>query len=169
MSDKMTIAQALRRVKKLKGLVAESEQRAKASVSYDVSKVPSFRFQDSFDKMYAYQTEMVTLQARVAIANAGALVKDGDLTISMALAIRLLDELKGRIVFLKGLSLRDESIKDRQSEWDDAENKHIYRVVETVFKSDLTEQDRDLKIKALQDHFEVLNNAVEDANHVVVV
>lgn len=50
MSDKTTVAQALRRIKKLKGLIAENEQRAKTGVSYDASKVPAFRYQEAADK-----------------------------------------------------------------------------------------------------------------------
>jgi uncharacterized small protein (DUF1192 family) len=169
MSDKMTIAQALRRIKKLKGLIAENEQRAKAGVSYDVTKVPAFRFRESLDKMFALQDEMVALEARVAIANATATVQDGDRVVSMALAVRSIQELKGRIALLKGLHLRNETVKDRQTEWDDNESKHITRVSETVYMSDLTEQDRDSQIKSLQDHFEVLNNAIENVNHEVMV
>ena len=67
------------------------------------------------------------------------------------------------------LLLRNEVVKDRQNEWDDTEMKHISRVTETTFVSDLTEQDRDSQIKTLQDRFEVLNNSVEDANHTVTV
>lgn len=112
---------------------------------------------------------MVALEARVAVANATAIVNDGDKSISMALAIRTLQELKGRIAFLKGLHLRNETVKDRQTEWDDVEMKHINRFTETVFKSDLSEQDRDSQVRGLQDRFETLNNAVEDANHTVLV
>lgn len=169
MSDKMTVAQALRRIKKLKGLIAESGERARTGVSYDVSKLPAFRFQESLIAMWKAQDEMISLEARVAVANATAMVQDGNETISLALAIRTLQELKGRLAFLKVLNLRNETVKDRQTEWDDAEGKHIYRTTETVFQSDLTEQSRDSQVKALQDHFETLNNAVEDANHAVVV
>ncbi len=55
MSEKVTIAQALRRIKKLKGAIAENQQRANAGVSYDVSKVPAFRFQEAFAAMTAAQ------------------------------------------------------------------------------------------------------------------
>lgn len=169
MSEKLTIAQALRRIKKLKGQIAENEQRAKSGVSYDATKVPAFRFKESFDKMIAAQDEAIALEAKVAIANATAVVQDGQQVIPVATAVRTLQELKGRIAFLKGLHLRNEVVKDRQNEWDDTEMKHISRVTETTFVSDLTEQDRDSQIKTLQDRFEVLNNSVEDANHTVTV
>lgn len=169
MSDKMTIAQALRRIKKLKGQIAEHQQRAVAGVSYDVTKVPAFRFQEAADAMLTIQDEVVALEARVAIANATSTVTDGDKEVPMALAIRTLQELKGRIAFLKGLHLRNETVKDRQQEWDDVEMKHVNRVTETTFKSDLSEQDRDRQVRDLQNRFEVLNNTVEDANHTVTV
>lgn len=169
MSEKMTIAQALRRIKKLKGLIAENQQRAQAGVSYDATKVPAFRYQEAFKAMTQAQLEMVGLESRVAVANATATVKHQDQDILLAQAVRLLQELKGQIAFLKGLHLRNEVVKDRQQEWDDIEMKHIARVTETTFKSDLSEQERDRQVKEIQDTFETLNNAVEDANHTVMV
>lgn len=169
MSEKITIAQALRRIKKLKGIIAENQQRASAGVSYDVAKVPAFRFQEAFAAMTQAQLEMVDLEARVAVANAKSKVEHKGNKILLAQAVRLLQELKGQIAFLKGLHLRNETVKDRQQDWDDTEMKHITRWTETVFKSDLTEQDRDRQVKEIQDTFEVLNNAVEDVNHTVTV
>ena len=170
MSDKLTIAQALRRIKKLKGQIAENEQRARAGVSYDSAKVPAFRYQEAVEKMFATQDEVVALESRVAVANAtGTVTVSGEGTLPLSQAVRILQELKGRIAFLKGLHLRSETVKDRSQEWDDTEMKHITRVTETTFVSDLSEQDRDNQVKTLQDRFETLNNAVEDANHTVTV
>jgi len=169
MSDKMTIAQALRRIKKLKGLMAESAHRAQVGVRYDASQVPAFRYQASFDAMVKAQQEMLDLESRVAVANAQAGVHYQGTFLTLARAIRELQELKGRVAFLKGLNLKAETIKDRQSEWDDTEMKHITRVTETVFVSDLSEQARDKQVKQTQDEFETLNNLVEDANHIVTV
>lgn len=169
MPDTLTIAQALRKIKKLKGQIAEHEQRAKAGVSYDVNKVPAFRYTDSVNAMFQLQDEVVALEARVAVANANAKVKDGNEEVSLARAIRTLQELKGRLAFLKGLHLRRETVKDRQTEWDDDQMKNVTRVTETTYSSDLSEVERDQQIKALQDRFESLNNAVEDANHTITV
>jgi hypothetical protein len=169
MSDKMTIAQALRRIKKLKGQIAEHYQRAAAGVSYDITKLPTFRYAEEVAAMFALQDEMVALEARVAIANAIYTVVSDSQEVKLARVIRQLQELKGRIAFLKGLSLRNETVKDRQAEWDDNEMKHINRVSETTYRSDLTEASRDTQVKTLQDQFEALNNLVEDANHTVLV
>jgi len=169
MSDKVTIAQALRRIKKLKGQIAEHTQRAQQSVSYDQSKKPAFRFSEEVAAIKSAQTELVDLQSRVAVANAKATVADGNDTITHAEAIRRLQEIKGEIAFLKGLNLRNEVVKDRQQEWDDTEMKHLVRVVETTWVSDLSEKERDTQVTALQDRFETLNNTVEDRNHKVAV
>ncbi len=169
MSDKITIAQALRRIKKLKGQIAEHNQRAIHSVSYEQGKLPAFRFKDEVAAMKAAQKEMVDLQSRVAVANAKATVSDMGESISHAEAIRRLQELKGEMAFLRGLFLRNESVKTPEQEWDEAKGQYVRRTVETVWVSDLSEQERDQQVRALQDHFEVLNNAVEDRNHKVTV
>lgn len=167
--SEITIAQALRRVKKLKGQIAESSQRAQSGVSYDATKVPEFRFAESFLVMTEAQLEMVALESRIAVANATATVKHLGQEILLTQAVRLLQELKGQIAFLKGLHLRSETVKDRTNDWDDTEMKHISRVTETTFVSDLTEKDRDRQVKEIQNTFETLNNAVEDKNHTVTV
>jgi hypothetical protein len=169
MSNELTIAQALRRIKNLKGQIAEHSQRCTAGVSYPIDKVPAFRYQESFEAMGLLQTEMVDLEARVAAANATATVlcDGGELTLTKA--VRLLQELKGNIAFLKGLNLRSETVKTRTNDWDDVEMKHISRVEETTYVSDLSEQDRDKAVKKLQASFENLNNLVENANHKVMV
>lgn len=165
----MTIAQALRRIKKLKGQIAEHHQRAVAGVSYDITKLPAFRYAEEVAAMLSLQDEMVALEARVAVANAIYTVVMDSQEVKLARVIRQLQELKGRIAFLKGLNLRNETVKDRQTEWDDNEMKHINRVSEITFRSDLSEASRDAQVRSFQDQFEALNNLVEDANHTVLV
>lgn len=167
--SKQTIAQALRRVKKLKGQIAEHTQRAQAGVSYLSTAVPAFRFNDEMAALKSDQEEMVDLESRIAVANATATVTDGAETINLAKAIRRLQEIKGQIAFLKGLHLRSETVRTREQDWSDEKATYITRFVDMTFVSDLTEKDRDQQVKALQDRFETLNNAVEDSNHSVLV
>lgn len=169
MADKITIAQALRRVKKLKGQIAEHTVRAQQSVSYEKDKVPAFRFNEEIMAMKAAQNEMVDLQARIAIANAKATVMFAGEDYSHSEAIRILQELKGEIAFLRSLSLRSETVRNREQDFDDVKGTYVTRVMETVFVSDLSERDRDTQVKALQNTFEQLNNAIEDHNHKVAV
>jgi hypothetical protein len=169
MSDKMTIAQALRRIKKLKGQIAEHTQRAQQGVSYVSTKVPAFRFKDEMEAMTVAKTEMVNLEAAVAVANATSIINIDGKSVTVTKAIRDLQELKGLIAFLKGLNLRAEVVRERESEWDDTELKNISRVTEVTYVSDLTEQNRDQMVRDLQDQFETLNNWVESINHSVMV
>jgi hypothetical protein len=169
MLDKITIAQALRRIKKLKGQIAEHTQRAQASVSYEKDKVPAFSFGGEVLSMKAAQLELVGLQSRVAVANAKATILDGEDVITHAEAIRRLQEIKGEITFLKSLSIKNEVTKTQEEVYDRAQSNYVTRVTETVWVSDLTEKNRDLQVKALQDRFEKLNNTLEDRNHKVVV
>ena len=169
MADKITIAQALRRVKKLKGQIAEHTVRAQQSVSYEKDKVPAFRFNEEVLAKKGAQNEMVDLQARIAIANAKATVMFDGETYSHSEAIRILQELKGEIAFLHSLNLRNETVKSREQDWDDVKNAYVSRTTETVFVSDLSERERDTQVKTLQNAFEQLNNAIEDHNHKVAV
>ena len=167
----MTIAQALRRVKKLKGLIAEHQERAIMGVCYESTKIPAFRFNDEVAAMGSAVAEMVELESRIAIANATATVQENAdcAPISLAMAIRVLQEIKGRIKFWQSLHVRTGVEKNRESDWDDNQEKSITRMVEVTWVSDVTEQEIDQKIKALQNRFEALNNLVEDANHQVTV
>lgn len=169
MSSKISIAQALRRIKKLKGQIAEYTLRAQQSVSYEKTKVPAFRFNESMLARAAALSELLNLQSRVAIANAKATVVDNNESISHSEAIRRLQEMKGEIVFLRGLALRSETMTTRQQDWDSVQEKYVSHVVEVVWLADLSEQDRDRQVRELQDRFEVLNNAIEDHNHKVLV
>lgn len=170
MSDKLTIAQALRRIKKLKGQLAEHSARAQQGVSYVQGKAPAFRFQESLLALRAVREEMLDLESRVAVANAKKLVTDAaGNKVTLTRAIRRLQEWKGEIAFLRGLSLRAETVREKETDWDDDQLKHLTRVTEVVYVSDLTEQERDAQVKTFQDAFEVLNNAVEEANHTVLV
>lgn len=170
MSDKVTIAQALRRIKKLKGTIAEQSTRAQQSVSFVQGKTPAFRFATAVSQLTEARRELLDLEARVAVANAKKTVTNsaGEKVV-LALAIRQLQELKGQIAFLRSLNLRSETVREREQNWDDEQMKHITRVNEVVYVSDLSESDRDREIKLLQDQFETLNNVVEEANHSVLV
>lgn len=166
----VTVAQALRRVKKLKGQIAEHTQHITEGVSYVSTKVPAFRFESEMSALSSARDEMVNLEARVAVANANTIVTDSaGRKVTLSHAIRQLQELKSEIALLKGLNLRSETVREREQEWSDAECKTITHINEVVYVSDLSEVDRAARVKQLQNRFEALNNIVEDANHTVTV
>ena len=169
MPERMTIASALRRIKNIKGQIAEHKSRSELGVSYTLDKVPSFRFKEEVDKYIAATNELLDLESKVAIANANTLILDGGEDITLAEAIRTLQEIKGMIAFYRDLNLKSGLEKNRVRDWDEEENKSISRVEEITYICDLSEIERDAKIRSLQNHFEVLNNSVEDKNHVVLI
>lgn len=171
MSDAtVTVAQALRRVKKLKGQIAEHTQHITEGVSYVSTKVPAFRFESEMSALVLARDEMINLESRVAVANANTTITDSNgRTVTLAHAIRQLQEMKSEIALLKGLNLRSEVVREREQEWSDAECKTLTRVNEVTYVSDLSETDRSTRVKQLQNRFESLNNVVEDANHTVAV
>lgn len=165
----MTIAQALRRVKKLKGSIAEHSSRAVMGVSYMEGKEPAFRFDSEMKILAEEKSEMVDLESRIAVANANNSVLHDGKQISLSKAIRLLQEMKGDLAFMKSLNIRTDTVREREQNWDDNKATYVYTYKEVKYMSDLSEHDRDAAVKVLQNSFEELNNSVEDANHKVLV
>ena len=162
----MTIAQALRRIAKLKGSIGEHYGNAIKAVSYDTTKVPVFSFDDELALMRKDQEEMVDLQTRVAVANANTSFQTIDgLTMSLVKAIKSLDETKGLIKFYTILPIRNEKVKEKEQEWNEEKSMYVNITKEVEFVSALTEKDRTKKVSSLKDSFEELNNLVEDLNH----
>ena len=89
----MTISQGLRKLKKLKGLLAEAQTRAGASSSWVAGKKPVFDFKSESDKRNALQGEIVRIEVGIARANATASVSVEGKSITLARAIRELQEL----------------------------------------------------------------------------
>lgn len=162
---KITIAQAIRRVNKLKGLISEHQDRALIAISYQSDAIPAFNFADSVKAAEDCTAELLALQTRIAFANSTTFLEFEGEKLPLSFAVRILQELKGRISFYNKLVLRSGVVKNRVSDWDDDLGKSISRVEEITWISDLTEVARDSLVKKLQDRFESLNNLVEDTNH----
>ena len=130
---------------------------------------PAFKFADEQTLWVAAKTDMLSLQSRVAIANANNSIEYDGVKMPLAFAVRTLEEIKGELALLKGLIIRSEVVKEREQEWNDEKCTTITRINEVTWVSDLSEQDRTASVKKIQDRHEDLNNAVEDANHRVFV
>jgi phage pi2 protein 07 len=172
MSESLTIAQALRKVKKLKGLIAEHKARAITGVSYVSDVIPAFRYAEEVAAMDLAVAEMLDLQARIATANATTIVEDvlvNGRVVNLAHAVRLLEEAKSKIDFLQKLVLRTETISTRDYVYDQTSEKNVIVTKVVQFVSDLSEKERDSQVKKMQDLFEQINNSVEDLNHKVLV
>ncbi len=161
----ITISQGLRHIKRLKGRMGELSARASASVSYEAGKKPPFDFNATREEVGKVREELVRLEAAVARANATTDIRDGDRTMSLAEAIRRLQEIKAEIAWLSGLTLRQGTERAFEDAWNDEFHRLVRRPQEVTYESCLTEPQRVEQVDALRNRFEALNDAVEAANH----
>lgn len=161
--ENLTVSQALRRVKKLKGELGELRDLAREAVTYVASREPAFPFNESIEKIKAVREELIRLQSRIALTNATTKVKFGANEISVTEAIRHLEEFKSEIAWLQTLGSRDHE-KTTEDEWsysDDA--KRVKTVVE--YRCMMPKTKQAAAIKFCKDEFDKLNDAVERMNH----
>lgn len=160
----MTIASALRRIKRLKGDMDALAQRAASAVSHLKDAAPAFPFKETRSLLNATRAELIQLRAAVARANATTTVEWAGKPITLAEAIGLLQEIKAEISWLRGLTIREGTT--RSSEWDyDDMGRRSRRVEEVTYVTNLTEVARAKELQDLADKFEHLNALVEAANH----
>lgn len=160
-----TVAQGLRRVRKLKGRLAELVQRANGSVSYTSDNKPAFDFAETRSEIARQRAELVRIESGIARANASAFIVWEDKRVPLACAIRTLTEIKAEIAEIRGLRLRCDTERHVENEWDEAANRYATRVREVVWVSAMSEPDRVKLLSELADRFERLNDLVETANH----
>lgn len=163
--SKLNIAQALRRIKKLKGRMGELTARASASVSYEVGKKPAFDFRATRGEIAAVREELVGLEASVARANAVTEIECDDERMTVAEAIRRLQECKAEMVWLGQLCLRSGTERRTERDYDETSGRTVLVKHETEYAADLSEVERAAEVETLRGRFERLNDAVEAANH----
>ncbi len=161
----MNIAQGLRRIKKLKGRMGELTTRASTSVSYDVRKKPAFDFQATRSEIAGIREELVTLEASLARANAVTEITCGEAHMTLAEAIRRLQEYKAEMSWLASLLLRAGVEERTERGYDEGTGRSTVVKITNEYAADLTEVDRAAEIETLRGRFERLNDAVEAANH----
>jgi len=158
----MTISQGLRRISKLKGQLSELQNRASAAVTHLADQEPAFAFSASMEQIAKVRTELLALQTAVAIANATTtIVWDGN-GMTLALARRTLDELRGEIAWLQKLPVKAHEKNVVATRDHDGEK---YITVTQTFTCHLPEAKRADRVQALQDRFDKLNDIVETTNH----
>lgn len=162
MSD-LTISQALRRIKKLKGELAEYTTLAHDSVSYQVNREPAFKFSECMEKAQVARGELLILQSRLAITNAQTTVKYDGKEMTLSQATRQLEEYKGQIKFIEGLPVRDhEKTYEDTFEYNDA----MQRIKTShEFRCELPKAKQVEAVRSFKEKFDALNDAVENTNN----
>ena len=162
--SELTVSQALRRIKKLKGELSELRQRASGSVSYPASREPAFKFFECVSQSNNVRDELLYLESCLAATNATtSLVFEGR-EMSLAEATRWLQEYKGQIAWYENLNVREHD-KTTEETWDYSED-YTKKVKTTVeWRCALPKAQQVETIRQLREKFDKLNDAVETMNH----
>jgi len=167
MTERITLATALRRRKNLRGKLAALDARLVAANLYEEKNPPAFAFSVTLEERKATVEQLLKLDVAIDIANTKSLPNGGPVA---ALAIRQLAEMKSEIALISKLPSqpRDTRVEVTESrDWD--HNVNPPRVVsvkkETVFKCEMPVPKQAEVIDRLKAQFEKLNAQLEAFNH----
>src|SRR5208337_3023218 len=102
----LTISQALRKIKTIKGKIAKHSANAMGSVTHRSDSRPAYSFENEWEIARSCVDELLEIQTRVAIANAKTTIDFKGKTRTLAWCTRKLIEIKGAIAWYSGLSVR---------------------------------------------------------------
>ena len=163
----MTIAQALRRIKDLKGQVGLHVRNAQQSVTHVTLAAPAYSFSEEWEKAQQKVGELLDLQERLAIANATTMIPGlgrGGSGRSLSWATKKLAEIKGAIALFEGLPVRaqEKTVEVREA-WSPAASASAAREIE--YTCHLPEKKRAEAVERMRADFSTLNDLVETYNH----
>jgi len=162
----MTISQALRRIKKLKGQLGEHRARAQTAVTHLIDQEPAYLFVTSREQATGVLEELLKLQTATAIANAKTAIEWEGKSVPLALAVRTLRELAAEIDWVKKLPVKAQD-KTVEHERDHDGEKWVNTAKQ--FICHLPEAKRAELASELQERFDKLNDIVETTNHKTLV
>jgi len=162
----LTISQALRRIKKLKGELAVHLQRAANANTFKAGEEPAFRFGPMLELAESVRSDLIRLETDVARTNAQTGITYGGMQGSCTLteATKRLRELKSQLAWYEGLNCREHNeTTSKEVDYDhDGPGRHY---VTTMWRCDMPVAQKAARVTHLQEEFDRLNDAVETANH----
>jgi hypothetical protein len=170
--SKMNVSQALRAVSELKNRVKKHREHAQASVTHDTLTQPAFDFDEEMRGSLAATERLLALQTAIALANATAKVWWRGKTISVAHAVRQLEEWKGQLKWLdeiEGSLLDRAEVTSIRYETREVNGDYKSVSVPVVNVCKLPKAERYKLHETLQADFRELNDIVETSNHVTPI
>jgi hypothetical protein len=162
MSD-LTISQALRNAARLKGKLAEYKTRAAAAVTFKSAEKPAYNFAETVKRIESTRLELIAIEARLAVTNAVTKIEFGGKTMTLTYAVKLLQEHKGELAWLKSLVVRSaQSTNEEETVYVHGGGHQVKLIPMTC---DLPEASRSDKVDDVQASFDALNDLVEKKNH----
>lgn len=163
----LTIAQALRKIKDIKGKTARHSQNAMANVTHKTKDEPAYSFGAEWEKATALVDEMLDLQTRVALANGRTTIDYEGRPRTLVWCTKKLAELKGAIAWHQGLQVRAKGKStEEELQWQRVQGgsaEHVHVAVE--YTCHLPEAERAARVQSLEQKFAELNDLVETMNH----
>lgn len=173
----MNIGQAIRKANKLKGRIAEWENRAAMSnivnhVRVDEEKFeeenkPVYTFEECVEKRNAARDELLRLMTAAAETNAVTKINFRDQEMTLAEALRRISNYKSEMTWLKRIQTlpHSEVLSSRQKRiWDSKNERFDYVDEATKQTCTLAARDIQRQIDAAQEAHDELNDLVESAN-----
>lgn len=165
--DNMTLSKAIRKVKTIKGEIAQARERASMTVVHKKADAVAWNFAVEQDRSTSLAADLCILQAAIARTNALTKVTWQGREMTLALAVRILAEIKSEIAWYASLVVRAAMITNTthyENQYNDDGKLIVKTVVEEIF-CHLTEVERARAVETLKANFEELNDIVETANH----
>lgn len=160
----MKISNLLRRIKALKGELAELTTKLVQSFSWIDDDKPDYDFKELVKIYGDTKNQLIKAKTDVAILNANRKISFKGNEITLTAAVHQLQELKDEIAFYTGIQPNNRKEKRVGYEYDENSNRKQV-VTEINHYSALTVQERDNKLKSLREDFAELNNLVECENN----
>ncbi len=167
MAQKLTIAQGLRALKRMRGDLANVRGRLANSSSWQKGKKPEYPFSECLKRQQELTAEFTHLHSRLLRANATNTVSFDGQDIPLCEALLILNEIKGEIAIFSSLDLREGKM-EREPRY----NIHSGGAIPSepiIFERAISERERDDSIEELKQRFERLNDAVETVNHTTLL
>lgn len=175
MSNVNTVSQALRRIKELKGQIntvttrmqkcfawAETGGPIDGGLGIDVGK-PTYDFHEVETERGRLIDELISLKARLAIANANNSITFEGVAMPVQEAVFLLAEFKADLTLMQGFSGREGVYRLALGNRFNSADPVAY--VNMTYKVAITEKNRDKLVTKLAEKITALNAVIEDANH----
>lgn len=164
--DEITISQAIRKVKELKGKLAKAQGNAAGSMSYAVKEPPAYSFQAEIQNMTDLSKNLIRMQTAIARANANTMLRWEGHEVPLIWAVKRLEEIKGRITWLEALPVAAQSETVVETwEYQTFEDDLKRVKSEKKMRCELPQAERDKAVQLAQDEFNRLNDVVETINH----
>lgn len=182
---KLTISQALRRRKKLKGDISTFVRRLQEALVYDKEKPPAFGFEETSTALSNARFELIFLEDAVARANANTTLVFQGVPVYLTWVLRTLAELKADLHRYEGYEYTclperenvtkteapdlSQAIEQTNSVSGQITRSHPIKVRTETRICNITTKECALKMEQLQSEFNELNDLLETANHTTVI